>query len=210
MNTSVSQLSHAGGCLLDQARAGDPLALGPLLASYADQLRQLADRQLDEKVRNRVSPSDIVQEALLQASQDFPEFRGRSDAELSSWLRRMLARKVSKTIERHLLAEKRDVRREVAFAPAADWTGVPVSDAVADHRPGPASEAVGSERHRQLQHALAELPDHYRRIIELRNLHGLPFDEIANRLNRSSGAARMLWLRAIETLRQRLSSQESP
>lgn len=209
MNSSMSQFSQADGCLFDQARAGDPLALGPLLASYADQLRQLADRQLDGKVRNRVSPSDIVQEALLQASQDFPGFRGQSDAELSSWLRRVLARKVSKTIERHLLAEKRDVRREVAFAPVADWSGMPVSDAVADHRPGPASEALGSERHHQLQHALAELPENYRRIIELRNIHGLPFEEIASRLNRSSGAARMLWLRAIEALRQRLSPQES-
>lgn len=209
MSSSMSRLSQSGGRLFDQARAGDPLALGPLLASYADQLRRLAESQLDEKVRNRVSPSDVVQEALLQASQDFPEFRGQSDAELSSWLRRMLARKLSKTIERHLLAEKRDVRREVAFSPAAGWTGELAHEVVADHRPGPASEAVGSERHHQLQHALAELPENYRRIIELRNLHGLPFDEIASRLNRSSGAARMLWLRAIEMLRQRLSPQET-
>ena len=136
----------------------------------------------------------------------FPRLHNRDD--LWPLLAKITAHKALDQ-QRYLLAEKRDVRREVAFSPAADRTDRPAHDAVADHRPGPASEAVGSERHHQLQHALAELPENYRRIIELRNVHGLPFDEIASRLNRSSGAARMLWLRAIELLRQRLSPQES-
>jgi RNA polymerase sigma-70 factor, ECF subfamily len=35
----------------------------------------------------------------------------------------------------------------------------------------------------------------------LRNLQGLPFEEISQRINRSVGATRMLWLRAIDKLR---------
>lgn len=62
---------------IGQARAGDPLALGPLLESYAQQLRRIADRQLDDKLRGRISSSDIVQETLLQATRDFPRFSWR-------------------------------------------------------------------------------------------------------------------------------------
>jgi len=36
----------------------------------------------------------------------------------------------------------------------------------------------------------------------LRNLQGLSFDEIADRMGRMPGAVRLLWLRAIEKLRQ--------
>lgn len=198
--------------LLEQARSGDPLALGPLLASYAVQLRRLAERRLDEQLRNRVSASDVVQETLLQATQDFEAFRGQSDAEFAGWLRRILVRKVSRALERHLWAEKRDVRRELPQGRAAvdePEGGYSAGGAVIDHRPGPASELLGNERNRHVEQALAALPRPYRQVIELRNAQGLPFEEIARRLGRTSGAARMLWLRAIDSLRQQLNPQDS-
>ena len=39
-------------------------------------------------------------------------------------------------------------------------------------------------------------------MIVLRNLQGLPFDEIAERMDRKPAAVRMLWLRAIEKFKQ--------
>jgi RNA polymerase sigma-70 factor (ECF subfamily) len=51
-----------------------------------------------------------------------------------------------------------------------------------------------------LADALARLPADYREVIILRNLEQLPFEEIGQRLGRSSGAARMLWARALEKL----------
>jgi RNA polymerase sigma-70 factor, ECF subfamily len=209
----TSTISHNTEHLIDQARGGDPLALGPLLASYSDQLRRLANRQLDDKLRGRVSPSDIVQETLLQATRDIANFRGISDAEFGSWLRRILARKISKSIERHLLAEKRDIRRETFLGHGlqgklSDLTGHHEHRAVADPRPGPATEVVRSERGEHLAATMSTLPPAYREIIELRNVQGLPFDEIARRLNRTSGAARMLWLRAIDQLRRQMCSQD--
>src|SRR5690606_12677069 len=121
--------------------------------------------------------------------------------EFASWLRRILARQVSRNIERHVLAEKRDVRREVGLGNASHRQGPVAFGAVVDHRPGPASEMLGNERSRRVEQALATLPRAYRQIVELRNAQGLPFDEIARRIGRTSGAARMLWLRAIDALR---------
>jgi len=56
---------------------------------------------------------------------------------------------------------------------------------------------------------LARLPAAYREVIVLRNLEGLAFDEVARRMNRSPGAVRVLWLRALDQLRQ-LNVGEEP
>ncbi len=48
---------------------------------------------------------------------------------------------------------------------------------------------------------LAELPDHYREVIVLRTVEGLPFEEIARRMGKNSAAVRQLWTRAIRRLK---------
>ena len=51
-----------------------------------------------------------------------------------------------------------------------------------------------------LADALANLESDYRKVILLRNVEHLRFDEIAARMERSSGEVRMLWARALERL----------
>jgi RNA polymerase sigma-70 factor (ECF subfamily) len=51
-----------------------------------------------------------------------------------------------------------------------------------------------------LADALENLPCDYREVFILRNLEHVPFDQIASRMGRSSGAVRMLWTRAIAKL----------
>jgi hypothetical protein len=74
--------------LLAQAKEGNTESLGRLLQTYQNYLKLLACTQLDEKVRGRVSPSDVVQETMLEAHCDFPKFRGNSDGEFFAWLRK--------------------------------------------------------------------------------------------------------------------------
>ncbi len=49
---------------------------------------------------------------------------------------------------------------------------------------------------------LAQLRPQYRQVIIMRNLQGLTFEEIAERMERNAGAVRMLWLRAVDKLKQ--------
>jgi RNA polymerase sigma-70 factor (ECF subfamily) len=49
------------------------------------------------------------------------------------------------------------------------------------------------------------LPEDYREVLILRHCEGLPFNDIGQRMERSSGAVRMLWLRAIGQLRERMN-----
>ncbi|HRX80773.1 MAG TPA: sigma factor, partial [Pirellulaceae bacterium] len=80
-----------------------------LLQLYSNYLRLLACSQLDERLRARVSPSDIVQETLFEAHRDFDRFVGRSSGEFVGWLRTILVHNLARMVEHHLLTGKRDV-----------------------------------------------------------------------------------------------------
>ena len=100
--------------LLEQAREGDPEALGELLHLYRNYLTVLATTQLDRRLRRRVNPSDLVQDAMLAAYCDFAKFRGGSERELLAWLRQILINCLHHVIETHVRAKMRDLRREIS------------------------------------------------------------------------------------------------
>jgi RNA polymerase sigma-70 factor (ECF subfamily) len=63
------------------------------------------------------------------------------------------------------------------------------------------------ERAAVLADQLARLRPQYRDVLVLRHLEELPFEEVARRMERSPGAVRMLWLRAIDELRRVLNEE---
>ena len=79
---------------------------------------------------------------------------------------------------------------------------------LADKSPSPGSAAQRHERAILLAAELSNLPEDYREVLILRNLEGLPFPVVAERLDRSPGAVRMLWFRAIQKLRERLEAKD--
>ena len=193
--------------LLAEARTAPEAVLGELLQLYGNYLRLLASAQLDAKLRARVSPSDVVQETFLEAHRDFPQFRGQSEREFLAWLRKILANNLARLVERHILAEKRAVHREVSLegmGAAIERSTARLDAVLADGAASPSTSASRREYAVILADQLAEMRPEYRDIIVLRHLEGLAFKEIAERTDRSEGAARMLWLRAINRLRQQL------
>jgi RNA polymerase sigma-70 factor, ECF subfamily len=191
--------------LFAAARQGSQPCLGRLLAIYANYLKLLVEGQLDNRLRARVSPSDIVQEAFYEAHRDFPQFRGLSTAEFVAWLRRIVVNNILRAVEQHVLAGKRDVRREVSLQEVGrrlEQSTVRLESLLAAEGDTPSHCAVQREREIQLADALAELPVDYRDIIVLRHIEGLSFDAVAVRMDRSAGAVRMLWVRALKKLRE--------
>ena len=196
--------------LLRSARAGRPECLGQLLQLYRNYLKLLAATQIDERLRARVSPSDVVQETLLEAHRDFCQFRGRTGPEFLAWLRQILINNLMRLVERHVLAQKRDVRREVSLdriAAALERSTARLEAVLADQGASPSSSVQRREYAIVLADCLVELPPDYREVLVLRHLKGLRFSEVAERMDRSAGAARMLWLRAIERLRDVLEAR---
>jgi RNA polymerase sigma-70 factor (ECF subfamily) len=187
--------------LLARARSGDSQSLGELLSRYRTYLTLLGTAQFQRKLQPRLSPSDVVQEALLCAHRHFGQFRGQTEPELVGWLREILVNSLAKFVERHVRAAKRDVRREVSLNGFSDAVSeLAFSTGTDDHQSISAGLMAG-EASQRLSQLLGQLPDHYREVLVLRNLQGLSFEQVAARLDRSPGATRMLWLRAIEKLR---------
>ena len=60
--------------LLRRARAGEASALGALFAIYRDRLRKMVHLRLDRRVHGRLDPSDVLQEAYLDAARRLPEY----------------------------------------------------------------------------------------------------------------------------------------
>ncbi len=198
-------------CLLAAARDGSIESLGQLLQTYVSYLKLLAQTQLVANVRVRVSPSDVVQETLLEAHRDFGKFRGGSEGEFLAWLRQILVNNLSRAVEQHLLADKRDVRREVSLehlGASLERSTLRLGAVLADNLPSPSSNAQTQESLTALADALIELSPDYRTVIILRHLEGLPFSMVAERMQRTAGATRMLWLRAMDQLRERLALRD--
>jgi len=207
----MSRHSHAAAdhlLALAQRNGGD--ALGQLLELYRNYLKILAASQIDPRLRARVSASDVVQETFLQAHRAFDQFRGESAPEFLGWLRQLLVSRIAHLLEKHVYAAKRDVRREVsleAIRTSLARSSQRLERVLADKSPSPGSAAQRHEHAILLADELANLPDDYREVLILRNLEGLPFPAVAERLDRSPGAVRMLWFRAIQKLRERLEAK---
>ncbi|HWG44817.1 MAG TPA: sigma-70 family RNA polymerase sigma factor [Gemmataceae bacterium] len=70
-------------------------------------------------------------------------------------------------------------------------------------------EAVREEA-ADLEHALAQLPEHYQQVLRLRYHEQQTFPDIGTTLNCSTEAARKLWARAVDQLQKKLSCPYEP
>jgi RNA polymerase sigma-70 factor (ECF subfamily) len=200
-NTLFEDRNIAG--ILERVRSGNTESLGVLLGLYRNYLLVVAANHLDRRLRQRVDPSDLVQEALLAAHRDFGDFRGSTEREFMGWLRKILVHCISHAVETHVKTRKRDIRRE-----AMQQQSPEASDAEnlwiygVSSRESTPSEIVGrGEESLKLVQQLAKLKPEYRDVIVYRNLQGLSFEEVAARMGRKTSSVRMLWLRAIEKFR---------
>lgn len=199
------------GDLIQSARDGQTEQLGKLLQFYFNYLTVLASTQLDQRLRKRLNPSDLVQETLLAAHRDFAGFRGNSPQELVGWLRQILINVLHGAIAKHVKAGKRDIRREVSIdqvETSVDRSATNLAAILPARGESPSSPVLQQERALELADHLAQLRPDYREVIVLRNLQGLTFDEVAARMGRTAGAVRMLWLRAIDQFKASYSPQE--
>lgn len=196
--------------LLKAARKGDATALSTLFGLYQNYIRLLAASQIRARLRVRASESDVVQETLLNATRGFSEFRGTTGGEFVTWLRVILTRRIQTLIQTHVDAQVRDVRREVSLETVGKWvdqSSVRLENVLIANDPSPGTQLAHHERSVRVANALAQLSEDHREVLMLRSIEDLDFQEVAEQMERSHGAVRMLWLRAVEALRDKLDGE---
>jgi RNA polymerase sigma-70 factor (ECF subfamily) len=167
----------------------------------------LAGLELDPRLRGKVDPSDLVQQALLRAHQARDQFRGQTQAEQAGWLRQILARTLADALRDHT-REKRDVARERSLEAALDQSSVRLGAWVAAAGASPSELVERGEEVLRVADALAELPGPQREALLLRYYHGMAVADIGRELGRTRAGVASLLRRGLTHLRERLGSGE--
>jgi len=194
--------------LLSAARAGDGAALGQLLEQYRSYLALLARLQIAERLKGKVDPADMVQDAFLEAHRHFNTFRGASEAEVVCWLRQILAGLIANLMRRYLGTQRRDVRLEQDLADQLMDSSRALNNQFVAVQSTPSQGAIRREHAVILANALDKLPTDYREVLILHHLEGHQFPEVASQMGRTMHSVKHLWARALSQLRRSLRNIE--
>jgi len=158
--------------LLQRCRHGDQLAWEALVRQYQARVYGLAWHYL----RNQEEARDAAQEAFVRIYTKLSTFK-ESEAFLP-WVLRLT---------RNVCIDH--LRRAKARPPAA-YLSVEEGPEISDTRPTPESLAMTSSRQRLVHRALDRLSAPYREMILLKEIQGLPLEEIASMLELPLGTVK--------------------
>jgi RNA polymerase sigma-70 factor (ECF subfamily) len=196
--------------LLEEVRAERPGALDRLLSRHEAYVHRLAELRLDPQLRPRVDPSDVVQEAEMEAVRRIGDYLDEPALPFRLWLRQIALDRVLMLRRRHLRAARRSVSREVVLPESS-------SEALAGRLlaggSSPGDQLDRRELGRRVRQALAGLSEADREVVLLRNFEGLSNQEVARLLGIEPAAASQRYGRALLRLRKLLqegTSEEQP
>ena len=167
---------------------------------FRSYLRVLAELHLGRAGREKVEPSDVVQETMLEAHKKRNQFRGRTEAEMAAWLRAMLACNLADAIKA-LRRGKRDVSRERSLGAAIHRSSSRLEAWLVAAQSSPSERLDRHEAVLGLLDALTALPVAQRRALVMRHCQGASLAQIAEELDRTPAAVAGLLKRGLATLR---------
>ena len=185
--------------LLRRVVDGDRSALNRIFARYRNYVRLVVDMRMEEALRVRLDPSDVVQETQMEASRRIADFLERRPMTFRLWLRATAIEQLVRLQRRHLKADKRAISRET---PLADNSSLLLARQLVEGR---ASEIVRQrEMGTQVQAAVVSLGACDREILMLRHVEELTNAEVAALLKIEPVAASKRHGRALHRLHQKL------
>jgi RNA polymerase sigma-70 factor (ECF subfamily) len=187
--------------LLAQASRGDQFARQQLLGRHRARLRRMVAVRLDRRLSARIDPSDVVQEALMDADGKLSDYLRKRPLPFYPWLRRLAWERLVKLHKRHMKSRKRSVSREEPQPLSLpDQSAYELAQHLAGSGTSPSQGLLRAELRLRVKTALAQLPEIDREILVMRYLEQLSSREIAAVLEIGEGAVRMRHRRALERL----------
>jgi RNA polymerase sigma-70 factor (ECF subfamily) len=193
--------------MLSQAAAGDAAGWGALLRRFHDRLRRMVSMRLDPRLQGRFDPSDVLQEAYLDAFARLPDYLREPKLPFFLWLRFLTGHHLGRLHRHHLGRQMRDPSREVSLYRGAmpEASSAALAAQLLGRECRPSELAVRAERKLRLQQALNRMDPLDREVLSLRHFEHLTRNETAQVLNISEAAAAKRYLRALERLREILA-----
>jgi RNA polymerase sigma-70 factor (ECF subfamily) len=187
--------------LLERARTGDRQAVDELFARHRPLLHELVRLRMDPRLRPRVDPSDVIQEAQLEAARRLDSYLERPALPFRLWLRQITCDRLIMLRRRHADAERRALDREI---PLPEGSSLALAHELWASGSSPSQRLSRREVIRRVGQALTKLPDADRELLMMRNFEGLSYADISHVLGIDSAAARKRYGRALLRLRTHL------
>jgi RNA polymerase sigma-70 factor (ECF subfamily) len=193
--------------LIGRVMDGDSRAWDELLARYRDRLRRMIALRLDQRLKGRVDPSDVIQDASLDAVRRLSEYAGNPQVSFYVWLRFLTMQRLIEQQRRHLGAKARDAGREISLYQGAlpEATSAALAAHLLGRQSSPSEAAIRAERRIRLQEALNSLDPIDREILALRHYEQLSNSDVAHVLQIDKSAASKRYARALIRLKQILA-----
>ena len=194
--------------LIEQLREGGANAFAELFSQHRSRLRREIQSRLDRRLARRVDASDILQETYLDAARRVDEYLADPPMPLFTWLRFLANQRVMAAYRRHLGTQKRDPRQEAPLQSSRreQDRSEALSFELSACLTSPSHALARAETQRRIRELLDSLDPIDREILVLRHLEELANNQVAQRLGLSKAAASNRYIRALERLRQIMSS----
>lgn len=170
-------------------------AVWELLGSCQGYLEAIAERSTDPALQRHAGPSDLVNEALLDAHDCIDQFRGRTEGQLRRWLGTILRTRINRARR----------RKPAATLSLPDSSYGRFDPALVARNTPPSEFARRAETTANVRHILAEMPEHYRRVLVLHFVDRRTEEEIAREMGTTQAAVHGYLLRAVRKLRAKLA-----
>jgi RNA polymerase sigma-70 factor (ECF subfamily) len=191
--------------ILRAAQSGDGQAIDALFQRHRARLRRMIELRLNRKLWGRVDPSDIVQDAMLQAAKRIDEYVRDPGIPAYLWLRTLAQQQLLATHRFHLGTGKRDAAMEVTVgadnlgASSASLASIAVADVTS-----PSNAAAKAEQVVLLEALIDSMAPMDREILALRHFEQMSNSEAARVLGIGETAAAQRFLRALQRMRERM------
>lgn len=176
--------------LIEHCQAGDVQAMGRIVCLYQNQVYNIAYGMLG----NAEDAQDITQDVFLSVWEKIGQFQFKS--RFSTWLYRVATNMCINEINRR----QRQQTSPTEMDDSQTWTPV-------DSRT-PEKEVLLAEQQEILHAALAQLKHDYRKILILREMENLSYDELAEVLSCSVGRVKSRLHEARLSLRKVLKQKD--
>jgi RNA polymerase sigma-70 factor (ECF subfamily) len=193
------------------AAQGDAGSWQVLVAESRQRLRRMVAFRLDQRLQGRIDPSDVLQDAYLEAWKDLDAYIRLPAVPFFLWLRGIAGNKLREVHRHHLGTQMRDPRREVSLYDGAlpETTTTAIAAGLLGSLTRPSEEAIRLELKLRLQDALNAMDPLDREVLALRHFEHLSPVETAQVLGIKEKAAGMRYVRALRRLKEFLSSLDA-
>jgi RNA polymerase sigma-70 factor, ECF subfamily len=178
--------------LVVRAQRGDKQAFNLLVEKYQRKLARLLSRF----IRDPAEVEDVTQEAFIKAYRALPAFRG--DSAFYTWLYRIGIN----TAKNYLMAMGRRAPTSTEVE-AEEAEGFEEGEQLRDINT-PESVLLSNEIAQTVNSTIEKLPEELRRAIQMREIEGMSYEDIAQAMDCPIGTVRSRIFRAREAIAQQL------